>query len=210
MYCQALVSENVKDIKTWMVLPSLVRSFFLGAYFFDKNSQTFINLRGHGSKQPLVYRGNSASTESSDPPLIDGYYRISKGKFFTRRKREFVGDIYSDPISVTTHIVKVRFRKLPVRTPGQDTSELFYTFTSDKKMEIYVTFDKRFTFKVGSERKTTKPFNFINFKWYHLRITYTRGIYPAYPFDCSVEIEIVGVGRDGHELRCNLIYVLPS
>ena len=201
MICHPIISESAAEIRTWMFLPYYMPNYLTGAYFFDSDQQSFINHREE-KKQPLVFRGSNSATENSDPPLIDNYFRVSKGKFFSRGHAALFSSFGSYPFYVITHIVKVRFRRLPKKTLGTDTSELFYTFISDKKMEIYVTFDRRFQFKVGSQTKTTKPLNFINLKWYHLRITYIRGVYPAFSFDCSVEIEIIGVGRDGQELLC--------
>ena len=201
LYCFPIISESVADIRTWMILPYIQRTRLRAAYFFDSDSQFFVNQRSK-KKQPLVYRGSTSVVENSDPPLVDNYYRISKGKYFTRGHPEALSGGTSQIASTITHIVKVRFRSLPKKILGMDTSELLYTFTADKIMKIYVTFDRRFSFKIGSETKTTKSFDFINFKWYHLRITFSRGLYPAHFFDCSVEIEIVGVGRDGQELLC--------
>ena len=204
LLCHPIISENVAKIKTWMILPHLTGPGMYGAYFFDSDSQFFINSKDK-NKQPFVFRGLSSAVEASDPPLVDNYYRISKGKFLTRGETTILSGQTLAALTIT-HIVKVRFRSLPKKQLGTDTSELFYTFISDKKMEIYVTYDRRFHFKVGSQTKTTKSFNMINFRWYHVRITYTRGVYPAYFFDCSVEIEVVGLGRDGHELLCKLMF----
>ena len=95
--------------------------------------------------------------------------------------------------------MQIRIRKLPEKSAKKN---IFMTLTNDKKMEIYLTYDKRFHFKTGTEIKTTKPFDLANFKWYTVKVIYTRLVYANDFFDCSVEIDIMGVGRDGHSLYC--------
>ena len=184
-----------------MILPYVakVEGYLTALYWLDSDTQEFINRVTNAIKDPPLIRGSTSSADSSDPTFLsaDGCYRIDNGKYF-----HFTYGFSSaaQGIFVTTHFLKVRFVTLPSKTPVTNTNQLFYTFTSDKKLEIYVTFDKRFSMKVGSEVKTTNTYDFNNKQWYHIKIIYTRMQYLVDFYDCSVEIEVIGVGRDKVQL----------
>ena len=181
----------------YMILPYTTTGRQISAHYFDFASQRFSNFLGL-QKEPIAYLGTSVAVEDNfDPKLVNNYYRISNQQFIS------IGPIpYNWPsnwiIKAATHIMKVRLVALP--KPGD--KEPIYTFLSDKTMPISITSDKRFVVGTGTQVFTTKQFNIPLNQFFYLRIVYSRTPYHLRFYDCSVEIEVVGFGRDGGDLKC--------
>ena len=199
--CQAKpIAPSVDQIKTWMMLPYAKHFETKSAFLFDHNGDQFTNLYERYIKQPVAVKGDSAGADANDPVFNHDSIRFSGTKLL---KIDDSGPElhYTTVFGVVTHLMQIRIRKLAEKTTKK---RLFMTLTNDKKLEIYLTFDRRFLFKTGTEVKTTKQFNLINFKWHVVKVVYTKILSASEFFDCSVEIDIFGVGRDGHELNCKL------
>ena len=199
--CEATpLAPTVDQISTWMILPYTRRSLGVATFLFDHNDDQFTNLLDDGKKQPLAVKGDILGADANDPVFNQDSIRFSGGRRL-KIDNSGIGEPETERLRVHTHLMQMRIRQLPDKTSKK---KIFMTLINDKKMEIYLTFDQRFIFKTGSQTKITKPFNFINFKWYKTKIVYTRLVYAHDFFDCSVEIDIFGVGRDGQELNCKL------
>ena len=166
-------------------------------YFFDFLTQKFGNAFSF-HKQPIAFVGSSEAVVSAeDPKMINFIYRVSNGEFFTIGEVDYQwGSAWV--MRPVTHVMKIKILALP--QPGQ--KELIYTFLSDKTIPVSITHDKRFVVGSDSEVFTTKQFNFPLNQYIYLRLVYTRMKYTERYYDCSVEIGILGHGRDGGDLKC--------
>ena len=197
--CSTLPATN--NVKNYMIIPYSWVAKQVAAYLFDFESQKFGN-PFHIGKEPVVLLGASDAPEANfDPKLVNNYYRVSNGEFFNIGpvNYEWNNNWIMRPV---THILKVRLVALP--QPGH--SEPVYTFLSDKAMPINITSDKRFVVGTGTQIFTTKQFNVPLNQFFYLRLVYTRMPYTERYYDCSVEIEVVGFGRAGGDLKCKKNY----
>ena len=200
-YCEAKpIAKTVDQIRTWMILPYTKSSEPKAVYLFDHSGDVFANLFMSYNKQPLAFKGDTTSADAAttEPDFDTNFIKFSGMKHLTI-KDSGTGQSENERLRVHTHLMEMRITQLPDKTSKK---KLLMSLTNDKKLEIYLTFDKRFIFKTGTQSKTTKPFDLINFKWYKVKVIYTRFVFAHDFFDCSVEIDIYAVGRDGQELNC--------
>ena len=181
-----------------MILPYSIIGSQKAAYFFDLQQQIFANYI-YVQKEPVGYLGASEAVEpSADPKMTNGVFSVSNGEYFTIGAVDYN---WSDDwlIRPVTHVLRVKITDLP--SYGQ--KEVFYSLISDKELPIYVTHDKRFVVGAGSQSFTTKVFTYpTNADFLFIKIVYTRMEYTERYYDCSVEIEVYGVDRDGGDLKC--------
>ena len=192
--------ETIPDteISNYMILPYSMIGLHRAAYFLDLDIQRFSNPI-HVHKEPVAYLGTSVAVESSDPKRVNGVYTVSNGEFFTIGDVDYAwgADWVMRPV---THIVRLKILALP--PTGQ--KEMIYTFLSDKELPIYLTHDKRFVVGSGDQTFTTKVLGFPTNEFIYLRFVYTRMKYTERYYDCSVEVSIFGVGKDGTDLKCKI------
>ena len=180
-----------------MIIPYSMIAVLKAAYYLDFVSQRFGNSLAK-AKEPFVYLGATEAVEPDfDPKLVSDHYRVSNGEFFTIGAVDYGWDS-SWFMRPATHILKLRLVALPQR--GQ--KELVYTFLSDKTLPISITYDRRFVVGEGSQVFTTKTFGVPLNQFFYLRLVYNRMLYTQRYYDCSVEIEVIGYGRDGGDLKC--------
>ena len=184
-------------VSNYMILPYSLTAKQQSVHYFDFDSQRFANYISL-QKEPFVYLGATKDVEATfDPKLVNNYYRVSNQEFFTVGPIPYSWEAHW-PIKIATHVLKVRFIALP--KPGD--KEPIYTFLSDKTMPISITHDKRFVFGTGTQIFTTKKINFPLNQFFYIRFVYARMAYTFRYYDCSVEVEVVGHGRDGADLKC--------
>ena len=190
-------------IVNYHIFPYLYRASLKAAYLFDFDAQEFVNAVSL-AKQPFVTRGASDAVQSSDPAFTsDKVYKISNGQYLQVGEIDY---IWATPenLYVVTHVLKVKFLALPT-APAK---EPFYTFISDKTLEIKLTSDKRFDVGTGSLRFITPSYNFNVNQWYFFRIVYSRQYYDELLFHCSIEIEILGIGSNGGYIQCKDLFFI--
>ena len=191
--------ETIPDtqVTNYMILPYSMFGSQRAAYFFDLDVQRFSNPLDI-MKEPVAYLGASEAVESAaDPKRANWVFSVSNGEFFT------IGDVDYDwgadwVIRPATHFLRLKILALP--PPGE--KELIYTFYSDKELPIYITHDSRFVVGTGAQSFTTKVYTIPTGVFLFFKIVYTRMKYTERYYDCSVEIEVYGVDRDGGDLKC--------
>ena len=191
--------DNTGPILNHMILPYTSIAHNIASFLFDYDTQQFQNGLTI-KKQPLVFRGVDETVESSNDPVWESNnaFSVSNGQFFTVDGANYGWDAATVSMYVVTHIMKVKILTYP--ESGQ--KEVLYSFLTDKALPISLTYDKRFVVGSDNDVFTTKPFNIPLNQPIYIRMVYTRMRYTVRYFDCSVQIEVLGIGEAGGDLRC--------
>ena len=188
-------------LENYNIIPYLTLSQIKAAYLFDKSSQVFSNLLSP-SKQPVATLGADETSASDDPTLVgSNHYEIGNGQSI-KVGEVFYNDFAYQSHRAISHIIRIKFLSLP----DYQHFEPIYTFIYEK--EVIVKVSSTGDFWVGNQNSffTTSGVQVTTGQWYMIKITFTRAINTIREHDCSVGIEIDGVGEVGGDLECNKIF----
>ena len=192
---------NYDHVDNYKIIPSLRDGKLKGTYLFDEDLNEFDNLVSP-STQGGVNRGNSYQPDSYDPPLItaaspSNYFEVSNDKYFLVKFENY--EDQPTTFRVYTTIFRFRIHQLPERGSNQ----MLFMIRSVKKIAIRVSGSGRLVLegsKLRSEGTTIK----LNVRiWYLVKATFTLFLDQDSPHDCSLGVELEGVGEFGADFECN-------
>ena len=165
-------------------------------YLLDQDIPYYTNYATH-PKQPLLYRGDSGSTEVTDPAFSSDVVQVTKNTHISQDRIHYV--FQEESIRVTTHMIRFRVSQLPVIYK----SGLFFSLKSDKVINISITHDSAFRVDSGSRLifKTSEKF-FSKEEWEWVRVVYSKGNPEDGSLECSITIEVQGKSEEGITFKC--------
>ena len=191
---------HYNHIENYKILPSLREGLIKAAHLFDEDQPTFHNYISL-TKQCVTNRGGSAQVENVDPALItDGskqYLEVTHNKYFLVRASDF-GDKLSDTLRVYTAIMHIGVLQLPEK--GR-ISQLF-AFETDKRIPIKISWLGQLIIDGTTTLYSNPGVRISAGNSYYVKMTMTRFINQGAPHDCSIGVEVFGVGELGGDLEC--------
>ena len=137
---------------------------------------------------------------ADDPTLVsNNHFEISQGQSITIGAINY-GDLTSNDVHrPISHVLRIKFIQLPV----YQQFESIYTFIYEKEVIVKVSSAGDFWVGNGNTFFTTTGVRVTTGQWYVIRITFTRTKTDSGSgHDCSVGIEVHGVGKVGNHLSC--------
>ena len=184
---------------TWRMLPLLDAPKLYSFYLIDLDNQSFTNY-GEFGLQPILYRGTDDSVESTkDPTFANSLIEIRSGQQLTQGPINYRMD--SRVTHTTTHWLKIRLLAYPAASLFGD----LISFVNDKKIKIQVSSSGGLRVQSSSTIYDTTGITMGVNTWYWVRITLVRGIMEHHFFDCSIGIEVLGLGEEGTTFKCSQI-----
>ena len=194
-YTIACDLNGFNNLETWQIVPYVVPAKLRTFYLFDTDTQFYTNYVS-AKKQPLVYRGTNANTEASDPAFSGGLLSLGAGKQLNQGAVDF--DFSVSPLNVTTSMMKVKLNTLPAASTFGD----LMTILTDKTIRIQVGSDGGFRLQSSQTIYESKAIKMQTGVWYWMKVIFVRGARYDLYFDCSVSVEVLGLGEEGSTFSC--------
>ena len=172
----------------------ILTSFFL----IDLDTQLFSNY-GNGELQPVLYRGTNGSVETQDPNFVDSLIEVSSGQQLTLGPVKY--RFLDRAVNINTHLLKIKL----LSYPSESTFGDLITLTNDKSIKFQISSSGGLRVQSSSTTifQTTGIQISLN-TWYWVRIIFSRGTMEHHFFDCSIIIEVLGLGEEqGTTFKCN-------
>ena len=195
--CRTFQYDHIENYK---ILPSLREGRIKASYRFDEDVNEFLNLFGY-QKQTTSNKGLSQNPDGHEPPLITAspsqYFELSNDKMFNTKPNDF--EDQPSTFRVYTAILRVKVHQLPQK----GSHHFLFTINNPKSISVKISGTGNLML-VGSSVRSDPSVKINVGDWNFIKITFTLFLDQSLPHDCSLGVEVLGVGEFGADFECKL------